>query len=393
MKHIDVLLVDDHPVVRQGLRTFLDLQPDIQVVGEAADGIEAVAQAERLQPDVVLMDLVLPALDGIGAIRRIRTLSPSTKVLVLTSFGEDSRIFPAIKAGAAGYLLKDVEPQELAGAIRRVCDGEGLLHPAVAARVMRELAGEGAAASERLTARELDVLELLAAGRSNREIAAELVLSEKTVKTHVSNILAKLHLADRTQAALYAVRERLFDVYSAIASLDGYVADEDGNFDWAEPDEEVHTFVNDLERPVGTYLYGRRMYEVMVFWETAHTLAGQPPVIQDFAGIWQAADKIVYSRTLETVSSARTRIERDFDPEAVRELKARAGRDITVGGPDLAAQAIKAGLVDECHLFLAPIVVGGGKQFLPRGARLKLELLDERRFGNGVVHLHYRTRS
>ncbi len=211
MKHIDVLLVDDHPVVRQGLRTFLDLQPDIQVVGEAADGIEAVAQAERLQPDVVLMDLVLPALDGIGAIRRIRTLSPSTKVLVLTSFGEDSRIFPAIKAGAAGYLLKDVEPQELAGAIRRVCDGEGLLHPAVAARVMRELAGEGAAASERLTARELDVLELLAAGRSNREIAAELVLSEKTVKTHVSNILAKLHLADRTQAALYAVRERLFD--------------------------------------------------------------------------------------------------------------------------------------------------------------------------------------
>ena len=182
-------------------------------------------------------------------------------------------------------------------------------------------------------------------------------------------------------------------IYSAIASLDGYVADEDGNFDWAEPDEEVHTFVNDLERPVGTYLYGRRMYEVMVFWETAHTLAGEPPVVQDFAEIWQAADKIVYSRTLETVSSARTRIERDFDPEAVRELKARAGRDITVGGPDLAAQAIKAGLVDECHLFLAPIVVGGGKQFLPRGARLKLELLDERRFGNGVVHLHYRTRS
>ena len=182
-------------------------------------------------------------------------------------------------------------------------------------------------------------------------------------------------------------------IYSAIASLDGYVADEDGNFDWAEPDEEVHTFVNDLERPVGTYLYGRRMYEVMVFWETAHTLAGEPPVVQDFAEIWQAADKIVYSKTLETVSSARTRIERDFDPEAVRELKARAGRDITVGGPDLAGQAIKSGLVDECHLFLAPIVVGGGKQFLPRGARLKLELLDERRFGNGVVHLHYRTRS
>src|SRR6266536_1484677 len=180
-------------------------------------------------------------------------------------------------------------------------------------------------------------------------------------------------------------------IYSAIASLDGYVADEDGDFDWAEPDEEVHTFVNDLERPVGTYLYGRRMYEVMVFWETAHTLAGQPPVIQDLAGIWQAADKIVYSRTLETVSSARTRIERDFDPEAVRELKARAGRDITVGGPDLAAQAIKAGLVDECHLFVTPIVVGGGKPSFPNGVRWRLELLDDRRFGNGVVHLHYRT--
>jgi len=182
-------------------------------------------------------------------------------------------------------------------------------------------------------------------------------------------------------------------IYSAITSLDGYVADEDGNFDWAEPDEEVHSFVNDLERSVGTYLYGRRMYEVMVYWETAPNLADQPRFVQDFAEIWQSADKIVYSKTLETVSSARTRIERDFDPEAVRELKARAGRDITVGGPDLAAQAIKAGLVDECHLFLAPIVVGGGKQFLPRGARLKLELLDERRFGNGVVHLHYRTRS
>ena len=180
-------------------------------------------------------------------------------------------------------------------------------------------------------------------------------------------------------------------IYSAITSLDGYVADEDGNFDWAAPDEEVHTFVNDLERPVGTYLYGRRMYEVMVVWETVHTLADQPPFMRDFAEIWQAADKIVYSTTLETVSSARTRIERDFDPEAVRQMKATAGRDITVGGPDLAAQAIKAGLVDECHLFVAPIVVGGGKRALPDDVRLKLELLDERRFGNGVVHLHYRT--
>src|SRR3989449_2956976 len=160
-------------------------------------------------------------------------------------------------------------------------------------------------------------------------------------------------------------------IYSAIASLDGYVADEDGNFDWAAPDEEVHTFVNDLERPVGTYLYGRRMYEVMVAWETM-PLADQPPFVQDFAQIWQAADKIVYSRTLETVSSARTRIERAFDPEAVRRMKAPAGRDITVGGPDLAAQAIKAGLVDECHLFVAPIVVGRGKQCLPDDVRLKL---------------------
>jgi len=182
-------------------------------------------------------------------------------------------------------------------------------------------------------------------------------------------------------------------IYSGITSLDGYVADADGNFDWSVPDEEVHTFVNDLERPVGTYLYGRRMYEVMVAWETAHTLADQPPFMQDFAEIWQAADKIVYSKTLQTVSSARTRIERDFDPAAVRQMKATAGRDITVGGPDLAAQALKAGLVDEYHLFVAPIVVGGGKQFLPDAVRLKLELLDERRFGNGVVHLRYRTRT
>jgi dihydrofolate reductase len=181
-------------------------------------------------------------------------------------------------------------------------------------------------------------------------------------------------------------------IYSAIASLDGYVADEDGNFDWAEPDEEVHAFVNDLERPVGTYLYGRRLYEVMVGWETDPTLADQSPVMRDFAEIWQTADKIVYSRTLETVSSARTRIERDFDPEAVRQLKASAGRDLMVGGPDLAAQAFKAGLVDEYHLFLVPIVVGGGNQSLPNHVRLELELLDERRFGNGMVHLRYRTR-
>jgi dihydrofolate reductase len=181
-------------------------------------------------------------------------------------------------------------------------------------------------------------------------------------------------------------------IYSAITSLDGYVADENGNFDWAAPDEEVHRFVNDLERPIGTYLYGRRIYETMVYWETAHTLPDQPPFIQDFAGIWQAADKIVYSKTLDTPSSARTRIERDFDPDAVRRMKASAERDISVGGPDLAAQAIKAGLVDEYHLFLTPIIVGGGKQSLPDNVRLELKLLDERRFGNGVVHLHYRTK-
>jgi len=183
-------------------------------------------------------------------------------------------------------------------------------------------------------------------------------------------------------------------IYSAIASLDGYVADEDGNFDWAAPDEEVHSFVNELERPVGTYLYGRRMYEVMVYWETADTLADQsPPPERDFAEIWQAADKIVYSKTLEQAASARTRIERAFDPEAVRRLKTSAERDLSVGGPDLAAQAIQAGLVDELHLFVTPIIVGGGNPWLPDGVRVKLELLDERRFDSGVVYLRYRTRT
>jgi dihydrofolate reductase len=179
-------------------------------------------------------------------------------------------------------------------------------------------------------------------------------------------------------------------IYTAIYSLDGYVEDRKGTFDWAAPDEEGHQFVNDLERPVGTYLYGRRMYETMVFWETAHTLADQSPAALDFARLWQAADKVVYSRTLETVSSARTRIERAFDPEAVRRLKASASRDLTVGGPELAAQAFRAGLVDECHLFLTPIIVGGGKRALPDGVLMRLELLDERRFVGGVVHLRYR---
>jgi dihydrofolate reductase len=178
-------------------------------------------------------------------------------------------------------------------------------------------------------------------------------------------------------------------VYSALTSLDGYVADKDGRFDWAEPDEEVHTVVNDLLRPIGTHLYGRRMYEVLVAWET---IDDPTPHIRDFAEIWRAADKVVYSRTLAAPSSARTRIEREFDPEAVRRMKAAAGHDLTVGGPNLAAHAFKAGLVDECHLFLAPIVVGGGNQALPDDVRVRLELLDERRFGNGVVLLRYRTR-
>jgi dihydrofolate reductase len=180
-------------------------------------------------------------------------------------------------------------------------------------------------------------------------------------------------------------------IYAAIASLDGYVADENGNFDWAEPDEEMHRFVNDLERQVGTHLYGRRMYEVMRFWETAGG-ADQRPVSRDYAEIWRAADKIVYSKTLESASSARTRIERDFEPDAVRRLKAAADRDLSVGGPGLAGQALAAGLVDECHFFLAPAVVGGGTRSLPDGLRLDLELLDERRFGSGFVYLRYRTR-
>jgi dihydrofolate reductase len=178
-------------------------------------------------------------------------------------------------------------------------------------------------------------------------------------------------------------------IYSAIASLDGFVADEDGKFDWAAPDSEVHAFVNDLVRGVGTHLYGRRMYETMVAWETM-TLGDQPDLMRDFAAIWRAADKIVYSRTLETVSSARTRIERAFEPEAVGQLKRQAERDIAVGGPELAAQAIRAGLVDEYHLFLNPVLVGAGTRALPGDVRLELELVDERRFRGGVVHLHYR---
>jgi dihydrofolate reductase len=182
-------------------------------------------------------------------------------------------------------------------------------------------------------------------------------------------------------------------LYVMNASLDGYIADEDGNFDWGEPGEEYYSSINDLLRPVGTYLYGRRLYELMQVWETDPTAAAQSPGTGEFAAIWQAADKVVYSRTLATASTTRTRIERDFDPEVVRHLKAAAERDLTVGGPTLGAQAITAGLVDEYHLLVWPVVVGGGKRFLPDRARLRLELLDERRFGNGVVYLRYRTQT
>jgi dihydrofolate reductase len=180
--------------------------------------------------------------------------------------------------------------------------------------------------------------------------------------------------------------------YLAISSLDGYVADENGNFDWAEPDEEVHAFVNDLERGVGTYLYGRRMYEVMQAWETL-SLEGQEPHIADFARIWRAADKVVYSTTSSEVASERTRVERLFDPQAIRQLKAEAERPLAVAGPTLAAEAWRAGLVDVFHLVLAPAVVGGGTRALPDGVRLGLELVDERRFASGFVFLGYRVRT
>ena len=179
--------------------------------------------------------------------------------------------------------------------------------------------------------------------------------------------------------------------YSAICSLDGYVADRDGKFDWAAPDEEVHAAVNEVEKPIGTFLLGRRMYEVLSVWERLDT-AGEPAAMRDYAEIWRAAEKVVYSTTLEEVSSARTRIERRFEPEAIREMKVAADRDLSVGGPGLAAEALRAGLVDELQLFLNPILVGGGTPALPADLRTELELLAERRFGNGVVYLHHRVK-
>ncbi len=211
MEKISVLLIDDHRVVRQGLRDFLELHATIDVVGEASSGEEGIQLACELLPDVVLMDLVMSGIDGVEATRRLTRVSPSSRVIVLTSFADDDKIFPAIKAGAISYLLKDVSPEELAHAVHAARRNEAVLHPDVAARLMQEFstADSPHAPIDQLTEREMEVLRLIARGRSNRAIADELVISEKTVKTHVSNLLSKLHLADRTQAAIYALRQRL----------------------------------------------------------------------------------------------------------------------------------------------------------------------------------------
>jgi dihydrofolate reductase len=180
-------------------------------------------------------------------------------------------------------------------------------------------------------------------------------------------------------------------IYTAISSLDGFVADENGNFDWAAPDEEVHAFVNDLERPIGIYLMGRRMYEVMSVWDTTEMTTAESAVARDYASLWQAADKVIYSRTLDAVSTRRTRLVHDFDPDEIRRVKAAAARDLSIGGPELAGQALAAGLVDELQLLLTPIIVGGGNAALPHNVRLRLSLVEERRFGNGTVFLRYLT--
>jgi len=214
---IRVLIADDHPIVRKGIRALLATEADIEVVGEAADGKEAIEKAERLRPDVVLMDLVMPGMDGIEAIRRITARQPETRILVLTSFAEDEKVFPALKAGALGYLLKDSSPEELVRAIHQVHRGESSLSPAIARKLLQEISRPPARplSPEPLTERELEVLRLIARGKSNREIAGELVISEATVRTHVSNILGKLQLASRTQAALYALREGIAELEEA----------------------------------------------------------------------------------------------------------------------------------------------------------------------------------
>ncbi|UCH59550.1 MAG: response regulator transcription factor [Anaerolineales bacterium] len=212
---IKVLIVDDHQVVRQGLRTFLELQEDVLVVGEAGDGLTAVEMVQQLEPDVILMDLVMPHLDGIAATRQIKASTPDIKVIALTSFTEDEKVFPAIQAGASSYLLKDISPDDLVDAIRAVYLGEARLHPDITRKLMEQVAYPAErtrqAHAEQLTKRELQVIRLVARGWSNHEIAQELVISEKTVKTHISNILSKLHLADRTQLAIYALKNALFN--------------------------------------------------------------------------------------------------------------------------------------------------------------------------------------
>jgi NarL family two-component system response regulator LiaR len=221
MAKISVLIADDHAMVRQGLRTFLDLHDEIEVIGEAANGLEAIEQARQLRPDVILMDLVMPKLDGIAALRQIRALNPNTQILVLTSFTEDDKVFPAIEAGAVGYLLKDVSPDDLLRAIRAAQQGEAQLHPEITKKLMSQVVAKATQPVPpqrqteefdhlaELTERELEVLRLIAQGLNNREIARQLIISEKTVKTHVSNILSKLNLADRTQAAIYALKAGL----------------------------------------------------------------------------------------------------------------------------------------------------------------------------------------
>ncbi len=211
---IRIVIVDDHAVVRQGLRYLLEQQPDMEVVGEGKDGAQGVAIVASLLPDVVLLDLLMPRMDGISAVREMKRLTPSTQIIILTSYYEDDQIFGAIKAGALSYLLKDASPEELVAAVHAAARGEGILHPQVAARVLREM--QQRSPLEELTARERDVLTLIARGRSNAEIAAELVIGEGTVKTHVSNILLKLHLADRTQAAIYALQQRLVPLKDAL---------------------------------------------------------------------------------------------------------------------------------------------------------------------------------
>jgi NarL family two-component system response regulator LiaR len=219
---IRVLIADDHAIVRKGLRALLTTEPDIEVAGEAADGRAAVREAARLRPDVILMDLVMPEMDGIEAIRQITTQQPAARILVLTSFAADEKVFPAIKAGALGYLLKDSGPEDLVHALHQVHRGESSLHPTIARRLLQELSrpAERPPTPDPLTEREVAVLRLVARGHSNREIADDLAISEATVRTHVSNILGKLHLASRTQAALYALREGL-------ASLDDARTDPD----------------------------------------------------------------------------------------------------------------------------------------------------------------------